>query len=65
MLTVFKLVNKYCYSRSKGHVFFKNFELCCELREGEGGINFLEIFYSMFVYLCVVGEFVEYILGKY
>lgn len=53
------------YSRSKGNVFFMNFELCCESWKGEGGINLLEIFDSEFVSLCVVGEFVESILGKY
>jgi len=41
-----------------------NFEFCCELWGGEGGINLLEISDYMFVYLCVVGEFVESILGK-
>jgi hypothetical protein len=42
-----------------------NYELCCELWEGEGGINLREIFDSKFVYLGVFGEFGESILGKY
>jgi len=42
-----------------------NSELCFELWEGEDGINLRQIFDSMFVYLGVVGEFVESILGKY
>lgn len=53
------------FTAGRKGMFFMNFELCCELWEGEGGINLQEIFDSMFVYLGVVGEFVEFILGKY
>jgi len=65
ILPIFKMVNKYCLQQVERGCVLYEFWVVLWVWEGEGGINLRQIFDSIFVYLGVVGEFVESILGKY